>query len=184
MIWRTELFYHRCNFNSDYFFLDVRNAVILFVIHSLIKPTARICSTNKTTKKRSYVKPTIVDSRQSFFLLASTSCELQSKIKITTDLAFEKKETLQPLICCVGEDVMQIKEYFIYYGSVFYKFENILKCFDVAFKIFHVLNLEYPVNCKNVYLFFQECIYNIALKNCEKTTILSSVLNDIKNTPI
>lgn len=96
------------------------------------------------------------------------------------DDLYLKKETLQPIICGVGRSLLQLTEFYVFYGNVFYKLSNVVTCVDVAFKIFHVLNLRYSEDCKNIWLFFQQYFYNIEVKIVEKSTVLVSVLNDMK----
>lgn len=57
---------------------------------------------------------------------------------------------------------------------------SLLSTFDLLFKIYYTLNLEYPVNLKNFYNFMEVCIYKITQKasgvvNSVHTNILSLI---------
>ncbi|XP_054744370.1 uncharacterized protein LOC129248779 [Anastrepha obliqua] len=121
---------------------DAKDLVIFYLLHSVLIPTGRTYRTCKQTKKKHFIMYTIADSRNSFLLWAPTSSELQSKLKLMVDANYMDKSTIQPIICPIGLDYC--KEYYVYFADIFYKFDNLIKCIDVCFKTFHVLNLEYP----------------------------------------
>lgn len=88
---------------------------------------------------------------------------------------------MQPIICCVGSTRFDIEATYVYYADIFYKTDNIVIGLDICFKLFHVLDLEYPDECKNVWMFLQDFIYDIPLKDSDKNTTLATILTDIKN---
>ncbi|XP_075157317.1 uncharacterized protein LOC142230560 isoform X2 [Haematobia irritans] len=159
---------------------ETKACVILYLIHSILKPSSRVCTYDPVTKKKKHSKSSIQDSRNSFMLIGATTLELNSKVKHLIDTLYLQKETLQPIICCVGKSVFSITHCFVYYGSVFYKLNGILTCVDIAFKTFNVLNIHYPRHCKTVWSFLQYHFYGIKLKNEEKTSVLTSFLADLK----
>lgn len=168
--------------NSVFFFLflELRNIIIVHQLHALLKPSSRKCIINESNRKRKFAKTSIEDSRNAFLLWAPTIMELNTKIKLIIDDLYIKKQTLQPIICGIGKCLLHLDDFYVFYGNVFYKLSNLITCVDVAFKIFYVLNLKYPEDCKNVWLFFQQYFYDIEVKSSNKSTILACILNDIK----
>ncbi|XP_036321085.1 uncharacterized protein LOC118736993 isoform X2 [Rhagoletis pomonella] len=156
------------------------DAVTCYLLHSVLVPTSREYKTCKQTKKQHLVKATIEDSRNSFLIWATTNCELQSKLKLMVDENYKGKSTIQPIICAIGMSLFESNEYFVYFANIFYKFDNVIKCIDVCFKIFHVLNLKYPSECKSIWFFVQQYFYDIALESHEKSTSLCAILSDLK----
>ncbi|XP_067613945.1 uncharacterized protein [Eurosta solidaginis] len=156
------------------------DSVIWYLLHSVLVPASRKYKGSKQTNKKHLVKPTIADSRNSFMICAATNSELQSKLKLMVDENYKDKDTIQPIICVIGENFFECKEYFVYFANIFYKFDNVIKCVDVCFKIFHVLNLKYPFECKSIWLFIQQFFYDFTLKSHEKSSTLCTVLNYIK----
>ncbi|XP_017476008.1 PREDICTED: uncharacterized protein LOC108366200 isoform X3 [Rhagoletis zephyria] len=156
------------------------DAVTCYLLHSVLVPTSREYKTCKQTKKQHLVKATIEDSRNSFLIWATTNCELQSKLKLMVDENYKGKSTIQPIICAIGMSLLESNEYFVYFANIFYKFDNVIKCIDVCFKIFHVLNLKYPSECKSIWFFVQQYFYDIALESHEKSTSLCAILSDLR----
>jgi hypothetical protein len=58
-------------------------------------------------------------------------------------------------------DDVQNKSYYIRFYDVSYKVPTILKSIDITFKIFQVLNLSYPMESNNVWLFIQKQLFKI-----------------------
>lgn len=151
------------------------------MLHSLLTPTNRKIKINKQTNKKQVVKSSIADGRNSFLLWGCTHSELQSNLKSTIDNCYSDKSTIQPMICAIGNDIFDLKEYFVYFSNIFYKFENIVKSVDICFKLFQVLDLKYPCDSKLVWTLIQQYFYNIKLKSDEKSGSLSALLNDLNN---
>jgi hypothetical protein len=79
---------------------------------------------------------------------------------------------VQPFIIIVGPSLREIDSYYVVVDDVFYKLDNILKSIDICFKIFMVLDAEYPTESEQVWLFFQQCIY-------KQTTINDKVIKSV-----
>lgn len=163
-----------------FLFTDIRDSIVLDLIHSVLKPTSRKCILIDN-KKRKYQKVTIEDSKKAFLLYASTNSELNSKIKILVDECYAQKQTLQPFICAIGSSIFDFSEFYVYFGSIFYKLKDIKSCVDLSFKIFNSINIKYPQDCQLIWLFIQEYIFEEQVNINEKCTALSTILTDIKN---
>lgn len=84
--------------------------------------------------------------------------------------------TLQPLIIVVGINLSSVASFYVCYDNLFYKLPTFLKAIDICFKLFHVMNFKYPVPSKQIWTFVQNYIYNIYLKEDEKSSGLSLLL--------
>lgn len=65
------------------------------------------------------------------------------------------------------------------YGQV-YKCDlhTAIRCFELLYKIYHALNLEYPIECKHIWLFLQEMVFcTSATSKCSTT---AAAISDIK----
>lgn len=164
-----------------FYITDFRNNLISILLHSLLVPTNRIYRIHPQSLKKKLVKSSIADSRNSFLLHASTHAELKSKIKVMVDNCYENKLTIQPIICAIGNDIFSLEEYFVYYFETLYKFDNIIKCIDICFKIFHVLDLKYPGECQLIWTLIQQYLYEIKTKYDLKCSSLSALVTDINN---
>ncbi|XP_067625874.1 uncharacterized protein [Eurosta solidaginis] len=163
------------------FTTDVKDCVVLYLLFSVLVPTGRQYKICPQSRKKVIIKPTISDSRNSFLIFACTQSELQAKVKLMVDEKFKDKNTVQPIICAVGLDAFELREYYIYFADIYYKFQNFVKCVDGCFKIFHVLNLKYPFECNLVWLLIQKYFYSINLKCNDKCASLCGILNDLEN---
>jgi len=99
------------------------------------------------------------------FFIFKTPASIETEIKQKRTKAFEFKQTVQPFIIIVGPTVREIESYYVVVDEVLYKLDNILKAIDICFKIFMVLDAQYPIECEQVWLFFQLYIYKQPTEN-------------------
>lgn len=96
--------------------------------------------------------------------------------------AFSLGLTVQPYVVIVGSSTTVDIEYYAVIENTYFKLETVVKAFDVCFKSFHTLNLEYPVEAKQVWTFFQIYFYEIqAAKSDSQFVSVKSLLKDINN---
>lgn len=76
------------------------------------------------------------------------------ELELVIDKLKNQSTSIQPCILIVGS-LLYPKQVMVYFDDVKYKIITILKAIDVCFKIFHVFNLEYPLESYNVWLFLQ-----------------------------
>lgn len=69
------------------------------------------------------------------------------------------KQTVQPFIIIVGPTLRDIENYYVVVDDILYKLNNILQAVDICFKIFMVLDAQYPTECEQIWLFLQQYIY-------------------------
>lgn len=81
------------------------------------------------------------------------------------------KLPIQPFILIVGTP-LQPKEILVYFDSVKFKVFTIIRAIDLCFKIFHLFNLEYPIESGAVWLFIQKYLYTPSKQNLIKITLI------------
>lgn len=81
---------------------------------------------------------------------------------------------LQPFIIVVGEDITDLKEFFIYVNDLLFEFENFLKALSVLFQMHQVLNIEYAPQCIQVWHFIECYFYDIQISGT-----VSSALDEL-----
>lgn len=88
-------------------------------------------------------------------------------------------DAIQPCILIVGT-VSKPLEILVYFDGIKYTFFSPIKALDICFKIFHVFNIEYPIQSFYVWIFVQKTFYNI-VNNYDKSCLLvNQVINEIK----
>jgi len=81
-------------------------------------------------------------------LIAQTAAELEALLN-------SKKgngNNIQPCLLIVGT-ISEPSQIMVYFDNIRYKVFSIVRGIDICFKIFHVFNLEYPIQSLNVWLF-------------------------------
>lgn len=106
------------------------------------------------------------------FILSSIN---QKKINCVTH-----KCTLQPFIIAVTPDDVNFESFFVYYNDILYEVESLIKAISVTFQIYHVLQLEYPLECNQIWILFEESIFDM-LPSGKKNTDLCALIGYIKS---
>lgn len=90
----------------------------------------------------------------------------------------EKKQPIQPLVLIEGS-ILNIRNVFLYFDEVRYKFFSLLEAISTCFKIFHVFHLEYPLPSLLMWAFIQKYLFKISTKNEKKFPIINSLCNEL-----
>ncbi|CAG9822118.1 unnamed protein product [Phaedon cochleariae] len=133
--------------------------IVGLLIHALLPPTVK--HTVKKENKKQIVKSTIKDSQDSFFMHVKVLNDFERKIDTYRNTLISRSETLQPIIIGVGTDLFQITEFIVFYDNIKYKFSNFMAAFDCCFKIFHILDLQYPKDSYSFWIFVQKYFFQI-----------------------
>lgn len=80
---------------------------------------------------------------------------------------------LQPFLIAVGEKDYKLNTIFIYLNDVLYPVSSFVKGISVLFQAFNTLNLEYPVECRQVWIFVEEYFYNITASGLKSNDCIS-----------
>ncbi|KAI8122559.1 hypothetical protein CVS40_6689 [Lucilia cuprina] len=151
---------------------ESKTFAVLWYLHYIFPPNQKVNTDPSGSKIRK--KFSIADSQNGFAILADSSQELETKIKL---LQLQNR-CIQPKLLIVGQ-LTNIKSINIYLDNIRYPFCNILKAFDILFKLFFVFNLQYPEESELFYNFIQNCFYDIPLQ--KKSTKISSIKHELSS---
>jgi len=151
-----------------------KNSVVLYVLHALFVPTSKMTYTDSNVKK-CLQKFSIKDSQNSFFIVSNTVVEIEEKLKIRRN----NKNPIQPCLLIVGT-IPNPSQILVYFDETKYKFFSIVKAMDMCFKIYHVFNIEYPLQSLNVWLFIQRFFYNIKLQSDKPCPLVNQIISELK----
>lgn len=132
--------------------LDCKNSVIFFILHSVFIPTSKK-STRDENGKISLKKFSIRESQNSFVILGKTGAELEEVLS-------KKNSQIQPCLLIVGE-INNPKQIMVYFDGIKYIINTMIKAIEICFSIFHVFNVEYPIESANFWLFLQLYYFKI-----------------------
>lgn len=152
-----------------------RDYILFTLLHSILKPP--IVPIGKKGIKRGKWKPSIIDAQVACVLHCGSVCDYLSKIEEIKKKYLEKGITFQPVMVVIGEQKSALQSFLCYYDGILYKFNSFLKCLDITFKLYHVMNFEYPKEGKNVYNFIETFFYNF---NNVINSNVTNVLNHLK----
>ncbi|OXA55347.1 hypothetical protein Fcan01_09059 [Folsomia candida] len=98
-------------------------------------------------------------------------------VKSNDDLEeFRMSESLrkQPFILCVGNlKNLEIQQSYIMVERRLILAESLVKAVDMCFKIFHVLQLQFPDECSSVWCFFDHSVFRIKEIKSPSSSVLS-----------
>lgn len=138
-------------------------------------PQQKLKSDSSGAKYRK--KFSITESQEAFALIGNTLEEVNAKLKV---LQLQSRN-IQPRLLIVGE-LTNIISVSVYFDNTTYPFLTVIDAFDVLFKIFFVLNLQFPEESDLFYNFVQSFFFEIPTsKKCTKISILNQQLLNQEN---
>ncbi|KAK4886450.1 hypothetical protein RN001_002721 [Aquatica leii] len=151
-----------------------KNAAIFWALHGYFVPTKLIVV--KKHGKKINTRYTIKDSQESFIFMGKSQQNVKDHILHMKSM----KTSIQPFICCVGEDILNIGNITVYFDDIRYNFKNFIRAVDICFKIIYLFDLEFPPACLTFYSFIECFLYNFKSKNLtSKVHILSDTLKNV-----
>lgn len=90
----------------------------------------------------------------------------------------ERKCNLQPSIIVVGESWKNISDCYVCINLNKYKSEKLLDCFDLLFQCFHVYDLQYPLESRNVWSVIHEYLYKLPPT---RDSTADQIITDLEN---
>lgn len=108
-------------------------------------------------------------------MVANTVVELEENMKARK----QKNVPIQPCMLIVGT-IINPSQIIIYFDEIKYKFFSVIKAIDLCFKIYHVFNIEYPIESLNVWLFIQRYFFNIKSKYDKSCPIIQQIISELK----
>lgn len=73
----------------------------------------------------------------------------------------ELRLPLQPYVLVLGQSPSNVSQCFVVTNDVIYEVDTLLKAVDTCFKLFFVLNAQYPSVSVEPWLFLQKAVYKI-----------------------
>lgn len=163
----------KCIHNYLIYFINNLTLTSLYLLHSLFLPTSKKVTLDEQGKK-STIKYSIKDSQNSFIIVSPTAVELE----LILEKLKKQKKNIQPCILIVGSLLNPI-QILIYFDDIKYKVFSAFKAVDICLKIFHVFNLEYPLQCNNVWLFLQIYYYEILTKYDRSCSLIRQICSEL-----
>jgi len=71
--------------------------------------------------------------------------------------------------------------FYVVINKFYYKVESALKAIDICFKSFFVFNLNYPIQCEQIWYFIQTFFFNIVTKFDKKFQNVSFIIKELDN---
>lgn len=105
--------------------------------------------------------------------------QLQRQLMIYREKLVGRSETLQPIIIRIGFNLHEIHEFVVLYDNIYYTFDNFIAALDCCFKVFHVLNLKYPKDGYNFWLFIQTYFFGIISNDDKETSNFLCLLEEL-----
>jgi len=98
------------------------------------------------------------------------------------DKALTCGSTVQPYVIIVGDvDGQDSTYYYTIINNTQYQLETAVKAVDLCFKLYHVLNLEYPPEAEQIWHFFEQYFFEIPNpKKKKKFLSVQSLCKDLQ----
>lgn len=113
------------------------------------------------TGKKNTIRFTIRDSQESFLYVGKSHQEIEDHLMYLKS----KRESIQPFIMCVGEDISKVTDIYVYFDDVKYSFNSFLRAVDILFKIFYVFHLSFPIESLMFWNFIESNFFEIKSNN-------------------
>lgn len=85
----------------------------------------------------------------------------------------------QPYIIGIGDSYLDLRKFFVIVENTFYSIDTFIKALDTCFKIYTVLNIEYALECEQVWIFIENFFYKLKTSKQKVSPTVSSVLIDL-----
>lgn len=119
-------------------------------LHHLLMPATRVLN-------KEYWKPTVRMSQQSFMKVVNGEHVMRGDMTKRNNFCKAYGISSHPLIfeitTCMGT------RYNVCIKNICYKVGSLLEGVDVAYKIFKILNIEFPFECRKVWKFIEHIFY-------------------------
>ncbi|XP_077271530.1 uncharacterized protein LOC143902471 isoform X2 [Temnothorax americanus] len=161
--------------NDEKLSLESASALTLFLLPHMIPPRDKIkCHSGEK------LKANVTEARNAFILQASVPGDLIPAIKRRQEVALKLNKRVQPFIAVVGASVEKFDTCYVVIDNIKYKFNSIVKAFDVCFKAIHSLNTEYSYEAKGAWLFVQQALYGISTPYDKKNSAVAALVKSFQ----
>ncbi|KAK3912992.1 Acetyl-coenzyme A carboxylase carboxyl transferase subunit beta, chloroplastic, partial [Frankliniella fusca] len=151
---------------------------VIHAIPKLFKQPLMQHPTQKLDNRRPSWKPNTQESVNGLLMHVKRIEDLESCIERTKSNCAKVGKPLQPFPVIVGPTENDITECFVVVNDIKYSVDNPLLAFDCAFKIYQVLNCNYPVQASYSWLFVQQALYKLSTKYDARIPSVERSVND------
>lgn len=89
--------------------------------------------------------------------------------------------TVQTYIIVVGPTLAEISSFFVSVDKILYNVTSAFEAIDTCFKIFHVLNVEYPAASDHIWILIQRKLYTFTTKY-DKNPYILEIISALRST--
>ncbi|KAJ8666418.1 hypothetical protein QAD02_008080 [Eretmocerus hayati] len=136
--------------------------------------------TGINAKKKKFWKPTCTEARKGLVTHAKDEKDIPGMLAMRTAKLVAIKQPPLPFIIAVGEDLAQLKKFYVRLDSAMYKASSLLTALDMLMKISLVLHIRYPLASENICYSLQWGIYKINREGKQLISAVYNVLNRLK----
>ncbi|XP_011859100.1 PREDICTED: uncharacterized protein LOC105556612 [Vollenhovia emeryi] len=152
---------------------DGKDVVVMHLLPTLLPPAII-----REKDKKSW-KPTIAEAQETFVLHTTDSVSKQIFLEQRKKKYEKLMRPIQPCVIVVGETLQTAKDFYVLFENIEYKLTSILAAVDTCFKIIHVMNLVYPPEAYNTWMFIQRYFYELYLQKEKVPTCVTGLMSEL-----
>lgn len=137
---------------------------------------ALVPAKSRTVVRKTHWKPSVVESRNDLIIHVKNPGDIEEAKRNKIDVTYAKGLTVQPYVLLVGQNLSNVNSAFVVVNNIEYKCLSVLDALDFCFKIYQVLNAEYPFSAKHLWYLVQWNIYKYYTKHDPKITYINDLL--------
>ncbi|XP_016963304.2 uncharacterized protein LOC108033477 isoform X2 [Drosophila biarmipes] len=147
--------------------------LLALLLHVLLRSLGK-----RKIRDKNFIK-SIKDSQLSFMVQGVTHSDVETEIQLLRTTLYNRGESMHPIIVSVGLDFSCSKLYMLY-NNIKYALPSFLSVFDICFKMFYVLQLKYPSDCSEFWMFVQKYFYEINLEDDLVSPSILCLISDLR----
>ncbi|KAL6256733.1 hypothetical protein P5V15_011665 [Pogonomyrmex californicus] len=130
------------------------------------------------------LKANVTETRNAFIF--HVSGDLIPAIKRRQEVALKLNKRVQSFVAVVGVSIEKFDTCYVVIDNIKYRFDSIVKAFDICFKAIHSLNTEYPYEAKgawqseHIWYIIQLFICKFSTKYDKKISYVMPIINTFK----
>ncbi|XP_011883998.1 PREDICTED: uncharacterized protein LOC105571137 [Vollenhovia emeryi] len=142
-------------------------------------------NTIKNSKAQNW-RPSRKESEEGFILHIKTIADLETRLQERTAKLLSFGQPSQPIAVIVGPSFDEIKQCFVVINTFRYEVETPIKAVDLIFKLCNTLNIRYPLEVGQLFMFLQRGVYGIETvwdkqKNSQLTSSVLATVQEYKS---
>ncbi|KAL0098317.1 hypothetical protein PUN28_020841 [Cardiocondyla obscurior] len=130
--------------------------------------------------KKQHWKPSIIECKDSLIVHITILGDITKIQENRRAAAANIGTTLQPYVIAVGPTLAKSNEFFLAVDTTIYKILSALEAIDICYKIYHVFDLEYPVESAHLWLLMQRELYHYSNDVDKLTPYVTETISDLR----